>query len=105
MCAVLESHGKPICHDLFVSVGRLDAQLVELQELCGVDSTVIARRQVWLELAGPDDAAKLGGEGAATRGGHWSPSWRWSLVLVPTRCRGRRRAGIPKSKPRVCKGL
>ena len=27
---ILERHGKPIRHDLFISVGRLDAQLVQL---------------------------------------------------------------------------
>ena len=27
---VLESHGKPVRHDLLIAVGRLDAQLVEL---------------------------------------------------------------------------
>ena len=51
------SHGKPVRHDLFVSVGCLNAQLVELQELRGVGSTVVAGRQVWLELAGSRDAA------------------------------------------------
>ena len=55
--SVLERHGKPVRRDLFVSVGSLDAQLVELEELRGVCSAAVARRQVWLELAGPRDVA------------------------------------------------
>ena len=73
---ILERHGKPVRHDLFVVVGRLNAQLVELQEHNGVRGAVIAWRQVWLELAGPDDAVQLGSEGTATCCGHRSPSRR-----------------------------
>ena len=54
---VLERHGKPVRHDLLVSVGSFDAQLVELEELQRVSHVVVARRQVWLELAGPRDTA------------------------------------------------
>ena len=43
-------------HDLFVPVSRLDAQLVELQELCGVGGAVVVRRHIRLELARPGDA-------------------------------------------------
>ena len=83
---VLERHGKPVRHDLLISVGGLDAQLVELEELCRVSHAIIARRQVWLELAGPRDAAQLGGEGAAARRGHRGPWATKSLVLrVPMR--------------------
>ena len=49
---ILESHRKPVRHDFLVAVGRLDAQLIELQELRMVGGAVVARRQVWLELAG-----------------------------------------------------
>ena len=54
---VLECHGEPVRHDLLVSVGSFDAQLVELEELRRVSRAVIARRQVWFELARPRDAA------------------------------------------------
>ena len=56
MRAVLEGHGEPIRHDLLVTVGRLDAHLIELQELSRVGGTVVARRQVGLELAPLDEA-------------------------------------------------
>src|SRR5512140_479836 len=45
-CPVLERHGKPVRHDLLVSVGSFDAQLVELEELRRVSRAVVARRQV-----------------------------------------------------------
>ena len=54
---VLECHGEPVRHDLLVSVGSFDAQLVELEELRRVSRVVVTRRQVQLELAGPHDAA------------------------------------------------
>ena len=57
MCAILEGHGEPVRHDLLVAVGRLDAQLVELQELGRVRSAVVAWRQVELELPWLDDVA------------------------------------------------
>ena len=59
----LECHGKLVRHDLFVTVGSFDAQLVELEELCRVSHAVVARRQVWLELARPRDAVATGGLG------------------------------------------
>ena len=49
--SILESHGKPVRHDFLIAVGRFDAQLIELQELRGVDSAIVARRQIRLELA------------------------------------------------------
>ena len=49
---VLECHGKPIRHDLLVPVGGFDAQLIELEELCRVSRAIVARGQIWLELAG-----------------------------------------------------
>ena len=82
--SILESHGKPVRHDLFVAIGRFDALLIELQELRGVGGTVVARRQIRLELARPGDATQLGSEGAAaSRGCRGQPRW-WTLVL--TRC-------------------
>ena len=39
---ILDRHGKPVHHNLLVAVGRLDAQLIELQEL----SRVGCRRSV-----------------------------------------------------------
>ena len=48
--SILESHGKPVRHDFLITVGRFDAQLVELQELRGVSGAVVARRQIRLEL-------------------------------------------------------
>ena len=54
---ILERHGELVRHDLLVSVGSFDAQLVELEELRRVNRAVVTRRQVWLELAGPRDAA------------------------------------------------
>ena len=41
---VLESHGEPVRHDFLITVGRLDAQLIELQELRTVGGAVVARR-------------------------------------------------------------
>ena len=35
-CAILENHWEPVRQDFLVAVGRLDSQLVELQELRGV---------------------------------------------------------------------
>lgn len=83
------SHGEPVRHDLFVAVGHLDAQLVELQELRRVGGAVVARRQIRLELARPDDATQLRGEGAATGRGHRALSWRRSFILVSPRCHGK----------------
>ena len=60
---ILERHGKPVRHDLLVSVGSFDAQLIELEELRRVGRAVVTRRQVWLELAGPRGATQLGGVG------------------------------------------
>ena len=57
--ATLESHGKLVRHDFLVAVGRLDAQLIELQELRGVGGAVVAWRQVGLELPWPNDTAQL----------------------------------------------
>ena len=79
---ILDSHGEPVRHDFFVAVGCFDAQLIELQELRGVGGAVVARRQIWLELAWPGDATQLGGEGAAASGGCRGPLRRWSLVLT-----------------------
>ena len=76
---ILESHGEPIHHDFLVAVGCLNAQLVELQELCRVGGAVVARRQVWLELAWPDDATQLRSEGAAACCGHRGPLQRRSV--------------------------
>ena len=55
-CAILESRGEPVRHDLLSAVGRLDAQLVELEELRGVGGAIIARRQIQLKLTRPDEA-------------------------------------------------
>ena len=86
MGPVLERHGKLVRHDLLVSVGSFDAQLVELEELHRVGRAVVARRQVRLELAWSRDAAQLGGVGAAACCGHGRPWVMESLVLhVPTR--------------------
>lgn len=85
MRAILEDHGKPVCHDLLVAVGRLNAQLIELQELSRVGGAVVAWRQVGLELPWPDDTAYLGSEGMAARCSHGSRSWKWSLILALTR--------------------
>ena len=52
----LSAMGNQFTMTFFVSVGRFDAQLVELQELHGVGSAVVARRQVRLELARPGDS-------------------------------------------------
>ena len=87
---ILESHRKPVRHDFLVAVGRFDAQLVELQELRGVEGAVIARRQIRLELARSGDATRLGGEGAAPGCGCRGPSRRWSLVLTRSARRHRR---------------
>ena len=100
---ILESHGKPGRHDFFVAVGRFNAQLIELQELRGVGSAVVARRQIRLELAWPGDATQLGGEGAAASRGCWGPLWRWSLVLARStrrRCGRRGKRGRNFSRPR-----
>ena len=78
--SILECHGKPVRHDLFVAVGHFDAQLIELQELRGVGGAVVARRQIRLELAWPGDATQLGVKarqpavvaGAHFGGGAWS---------------------------------
>ena len=67
---------KPVRHDFLVAVGGFDAQLVELQELRRVRGAVIARRQVWLELAWPRDATELGGESTVARRGHRGSSSR-----------------------------
>ena len=85
---ILESHGKPVRHDLFVAVGRFDAQLIELQELCGVSGSIVARRQIWLELARPGHTAQLGGEGATACSGYRGPLVMKGLILeVSARCR------------------
>ena len=54
--AVFERHREPVHHDFLIAIGRLDAQLVDLQELRGAGGAVVARRQIWLELARPGDA-------------------------------------------------
>ena len=82
MHAILEGHREPVCHDLLIAVGCLNAQLIELQELGGVDGAVVARRQVRLELAWPDDVAELWSECAASYRGHRRSSRGWKLVLV-----------------------
>ena len=56
---ILESHREQVRHDFLVTVGRLDAQLIELQELYGVGGAIVARRQIWLELSWPGDATQL----------------------------------------------
>ena len=85
--AILERHGEPIRHDLLVSVGGYDAQLIELQELRGVRCAIIAGREVRLELAWPCDAAQLGGEGEAARCGHRRPLLVLDSFLQVTTCR------------------
>ena len=96
MGAVFERHREPVRHDFLVAVGRLDAQLVELQELRGVGGAVVAMRQIQLELARPGDATQLRGEGVAAGRGHRGPSWRWSLVLTPTCRHSKRRGALPR---------
>ena len=72
--------------------GGFNAQLVELEELRRVGRAVVVRRQVWLELVGPCDAAQLGGEGAAALRCHRRPWVTKGLVLrVPMRCSWERR--------------
>ena len=72
MCAFIEGHGEPVRHDFVISVCRLDTQLVELEELSGVGSAVVARGKIWLELVGLNDGAQLQGECMATCHAHWS---------------------------------
>src|SRR4051812_43755831 len=93
----LERHGEPVHHDLFISAGSFDAQLVELEELCRVGRVVVARRQVWLELAGPRDAAQLAGVGATACGGYGRLRLRESLALrVPMRCSWKQRGVLTR---------
>src|SRR3954468_731259 len=83
----LQRHGEPVCHDLFVPAGSFDSQLVELEELRGISHAIVARGKVRLELAGPCDAAQLGGVGAAACGGRGRFWLRGGLALrVPLRC-------------------
>ena len=91
---ILESHGKPVHHDFLVAVGCFDAQLVELQELRGVGGAVVARRQIWLELAWPGNATQLRGEGVAAGRGCRGPLLRWSLVLARSVLRHCRRHAV-----------
>ena len=96
--SILESHGKPVRHDFLIAVGRFEAQLIELQELSGVGSAIVARRQIRLELIRLGDAAQLGGEGAAAGRGCRGPPQRWSLVLMRSARRHRRRRVGVKTK-------
>jgi hypothetical protein len=48
-----------VVHDHVVTVCRIDAQGVEMEELHRVGGAVVAWGKVWLELARPDDVMQL----------------------------------------------
>lgn len=88
----MRSMGNQFGMTFFVTVGRLDAQFIELQELRGVRGAVVVRRQIRLELAWSNDGAQLGSEGAIACSGHRGPLQGRSLPLMSVHCCQRRHA-------------